>query len=85
MFFKLVHEVGNRQRWITTGTMTTASAELIADDVSVIAGVSGVKVNPRTGSVIVFYDDACGLVPVAEYLKGLAAVPPMMRDARKAQ
>ena len=44
MFFKLVHEVGNRQRWITTGTMTTASAELIADDVSVIAGVSGVKV-----------------------------------------
>ena len=84
MFFKLVHEVGNRQRWITTGTMTTASAELIADDVSVIAGVSGVKVNPRTGSVIVFYDDACGLVPVAEYLKGLAAVPPMMRDARKA-
>ena len=38
MFFKLVHEVGNRQRWITTGTMTTASAELIADDVSVIAG-----------------------------------------------
>lgn len=54
MFFKLVHEVGNRQRWITTGTMTTVSAELIADDVSVIAGVSGVKVNPRTGSVIVF-------------------------------
>ena len=48
--------------------MTTASAELIADDVSVIAGVSGVKVNPRTGSVIVFYDDACGLVPVAEVL-----------------
>ena len=83
MFFKLVHEVGNRQRWVTTGTMTTASAERIADDVSGIIGVSGVRVNPRTGSVIVFYDNACGLSPVAEYLKSLAVVPPILRDARK--
>lgn len=80
MFFKLVHEVGNRQRWVTTGTMTTASAERIADDVSGIIGVSGVRVNPRTGSVIVFYDNACGLSPVAEYLKNLAVVPPILRD-----
>ena len=83
MFFKLVHEVGNRQRWVTDGTMTTASAERIADDVSGIIGVSGVRVNPRTGSVIVFYDNACGLSPVAEYLKSLAVVPPILRDARK--
>lgn len=65
MFFKLVHEVGNRQRWVTNGTMTTASAERIADDVLGIIGVSGVRVNPRTGSVIVFttMPVACRLWP----------------------
>lgn len=83
MQFTLVHQVGNRQRWRTRGTMTTASAESIADAISAIAGVEGVTVNPRTGSVVVFYASAAALAPVAGYLESLAALPPMMRDARR--
>ena len=56
MLFHLVHEVGNRQRWRTKETLSHASAALIADQISGIAGVTGVSANPRTGSVIVTYD-----------------------------
>lgn len=83
MRFQLIHEVGNRQRWRTTSTMTSVSAELIADDIAAIGGVAGVRVNPRTGSVVVFYDSAAALIPVADYLKSLEAEPPILRDHRK--
>ena len=43
MLFHLVHEVGNRQRWRTKETLSHASAALIADQISGIAGVTGVS------------------------------------------
>ena len=50
MVFKLVHEVGNRTRWKTDGTMSLASAKLLADELEQTPGVTGLRVNPRTGS-----------------------------------
>ena len=57
MVFKLVHEVGNRSRWRTDGTMSLASAKLLADELEQTPGVTGLRVNPRTGSVVVTVAD----------------------------
>lgn len=84
MQFQLVHEVGNRQRWKTSSTLTNASAQLIADEISAIDSVEGVKVNPRTGSVTVTFERLAAKAAIAAYLAGLATRPPMMRDERKA-
>lgn len=84
MLFHLVHEVGNRQRWRTKETLSHASAALIADQISGIAGVTGVSANPRTGSVIVTYDTGEARAPLAEYLAGLAVNPPIRRAERAA-
>ena len=84
MLFHLVHEVGNRQRWRTKETLSHASAALIADQISGIAGVTGVSANPRTGSVIVTYDTGEARAALAEYLAGLAVNPPIRRAERAA-
>lgn len=84
MKFLLVHEVGNRQRWKTSSVLTQASASLMADDISALEGVDGVRVNPRTGSVVVTFETAAGRQRLTAYLAGLETNPPIMRDARKA-
>lgn len=84
MLFHLVHEVGNRQRWRTKEVLSHASAALIAEQISGIAGVAGVSVNPRTGSVIVTYDTCEARRTLAEYLAGLAVNPPIRRAERAA-
>ena len=84
MLFHLVHEVGNRQRWRTKETLSHASAALIADQISGIAGVTGVSANPRTGSVSVTYDTGEARAALAEYLAGLAVNPPIRRAERAA-
>lgn len=55
MQFDLVHEAGNRTRWRTKIPMTTASAAIIAGDLESIDGVTGLCVNPRTGSVVALF------------------------------
>ncbi|MDO4936536.1 MAG: heavy metal translocating P-type ATPase [Sutterellaceae bacterium] len=84
MQFQLIHEVGNRQRWKTTSTLSDASAALIADDISAIDGIEGVKVNPRTGSVTVTFACVSAKKALVDYLAGLEVRPPIMRDERKA-
>lgn len=84
MLFHLVHEVGNRQRWRTKEVLSHASAALIAEQISGIAGVAGVSVNPRTGSVIVTFDTCEARRALAEYLAGLAVNPPIRRAERAA-
>lgn len=84
MQFQLIHEVGNRQRWKTSSTLTNASATLIADDVSAIDGIEGVKVNPRTGSLTVTFACCQAKEKLVSYLAGLETCPPIMRDERKA-
>ena len=66
MQFDLIHEVGNRTRWRTKVPMTLASAAIIADDLERIEGVTGLTVNPRTGSVVATVADmrrGCGSKP----------------------
>lgn len=84
MLFHLVHEVGNRQRWRTAETLSYASADLIATQISAIRGVSGVKVNPRTGSVIVTFESAVARVALAKYIASLEVTPPICRKEREA-
>ncbi len=82
MQFHLVHEVGNRQRWRTREVLSLASADLIAEQISAIDGVSGVSVNPRTGSVIVTYAAAGAREKLTQYLAELAVIPPIRRTER---
>lgn len=82
MFFSLIHEVGNRQRWRTSETLSSASAELIASEIAALRGLSGVVVNPRTGSIVVTYDTVEARGRLAAYIKSLIELPPIRRAER---
>lgn len=82
MKFQLIHEVGNRQRWRTRTPLSRPSASLIADELQAIKDVTGVVVNPRTGSVIVTYDTLVARTAVATFLASLDKDPPIARAAR---
>ncbi len=84
MLFSLIHEVGNRQRWRTRDVLSHASAELIANDLHSLTDVTGVTVNPRTGSVIVTYETVEARARVADYLASLVENPPILRAERQA-
>lgn len=79
MVFKLVHEVGNRSRWRTDGTMSLASAKLLADELEQTPGVTGLRVNPRTGSVVVTVADWDARERVARYFASLEKAPLITR------
>ncbi len=75
MIFTLRHAVGSRERWRTTSTMTQASAELLADEVAAIPGVTGVSVNVRTGSVVLTVDALEAKSRTAAYFAWLSTHP----------
>ncbi len=79
MRFSLQHAVGSRERWKTSNTLTERSALVIADEVAAIDGVTGVTVNPRTGSVILTVDSYETKKRTASYFGWLASNPPLMR------
>lgn len=79
MVFTLVHEVGNRTRWRTDGTMSLASAKLLADELERVSGVTGLRVNPRTGSVVVTVADWDARGRVAAYFASLEKSPLITR------
>lgn len=81
MQFDLVHEVGNRTRWRTKVPMTAASAAIIADDLEHIEGVTGLRVNPRTGSVVVTVADCQARERVRTHLLSYRSAPPVTRHA----
>ena len=82
MRFQLIHEVGNRQRWKTREVISSASAQLMAADIAGLAGIQGVSVNPRTGSVIATFESGEGRHQLATYLASLLTCPPIRREAR---
>lgn len=82
MLFHLVHEVGKRQRWRTTETLSCASANLIFTEISRIAGISSVKVNANTGSIVATYTEESTRELLIEYVAGLATNPPIRRTER---
>ena len=79
MVFKLVHEVGNRTRWRTDGTMSLVSAKLLADELEQTPGVTGLRVNPRTGSVVVTVADWDARERVTRYFASLEKAPLITR------
>lgn len=79
MVFTLVHEVGNRTRWRTDGTMSLASAKLLADELERVSGVTGLRVNPRSGSVVVTVADWDARGRVAAYFASLEKSPLITR------
>lgn len=79
MQFDLIHEVGNRTRWRTKVPMTFASAAIIADDLERIEGVTGLTVNPRTGSVVATVADMRARVRLEAALKRYRTEPPVRR------
>lgn len=82
MHFTLQHAVGTRERWRTAAALTRASAVVIADEVSAIEGVTGVAVNPRTGSVVLTVSSWEAKARTAAYFASLEAHPPILRTAR---
>lgn len=79
MVFQLIHEVGNRTRWRTTGTMSRASAALLADELEALEGVTGLRVNPRTGSVVVTVAHQRARQAVTDYFHSLETSPLITR------
>ena len=57
MQFYLKHAVGNRERWKTRGTLSHASGVIIAEELTKVPGVTGLEVNPLTGSVTLTVED----------------------------
>ena len=79
MQFELVHEVGNRTRWRTKVPMTLASAAIIAGDLEGIEGVTGLEVNPRTGSVVVTVADVAARGRVVAQMQHYRTCAPIHR------
>ncbi|MDO5532718.1 heavy metal translocating P-type ATPase [Sutterella sp.] len=84
MQFELKHAVGNRERWKTAQTLSHASAVIIADEISAIPGITGLVVNPRTGSVTLTVADAETKLRTAAYFRSLEKNPPILRPGRAA-
>ena len=80
MKFYLVHSVGNRMRFRTESVMSNATARLIFDEVGAIDGITGVKVNPLTGSVLVTFATAEARTRITNYLADLETNPPAKRS-----
>ncbi len=78
MHFELRHAVGTRERWKTKSTLTRATARYIAEQVSAIGGVTGVEVNPLTGSVILTVDSWEAKSRTKAYFLSLERVSPVL-------
>lgn len=84
MQFYLKHAIGNRERWKTGVMLSHASAVILAEEVGRIPGVTGLVVNPLTGSVTLTVADAATKVRTAEYFRSLERRPLTDRPERAA-
>lgn len=82
MQFYLKHAVGNRERWKTRGTLSHASGVIIAEELTKVPGVTGLEVNPLTGSVTLTVEDVATKARTAAYFASLATNPPIRRPDR---
>lgn len=57
MNFVLVHRIPGRARLRSDAPFGMRTAETLADRLDALEGVEGVRVNPRTGSVLLLYND----------------------------
>ena len=79
MFFRKVHEVGNRLRWRTTQTISLASMALVASEIESFVGVTGLIANARTGSITITVNSTATISRVEAYFEWLKTHPPIQR------
>lgn len=79
MKFYLAHSVGRRMRWRTDNVMSAATGQEIAAAVGAIDGITSVKVNALTGSVLVTYAHEDAKTALIRYLAGLETKPVILK------
>lgn len=79
MKFYLAHSVGRRMRWRTDNVMSAATGREIAAAVGAIDGITSVKVNALTGSVLVTYAHEDAKTALIRYLAGLETKPVILK------
>ena len=79
MKFYLAHSVGCRMRWRTDNVMSAATGREIAAAVGAIDGITSVKVNALTGSVLVTYAHEDAKTALIRYLAGLETRPVILK------
>ena len=79
MKFYLAHSVAKRMRWRTDNVMSEATGREIAAAVGAIDGITSVKVNALTGSVLVTFANDAARQGVIEYLASLEKAPVILK------
>ena len=70
MKFILVHRIPGRARLRCGTGFDARAAEVLADGLDALDGVDGVRVNPRTGSVLLLYAEESALERAVTFLDG---------------
>ncbi|WP_273525358.1 heavy metal translocating P-type ATPase [Mailhella massiliensis] len=70
MKFVLVHRIPGRARLRGEKRFGVRTAEALADGLDAVAGMEGVRVNPRTGSVLLLYSEEDALARACLFLNG---------------
>ena len=85
MNLTVVHHIPGRIRWRSANCFTRSLAETIAEKLDAIAGVEGVRVSPRCGSILITYSTEQGLLTAVDALAGIRteAAPPRPASAQR--
>lgn len=75
MVFVLVHEVPGRARFRAASGFSLRLARSLAEGLDALEGIEGVRVNPRTGSVLVLYAGLGARAAVCRLLAAFAVGP----------
>ena len=75
MRFFLVHEIPGRMRLRAPSRFGSRMANELADQLDAIPGIEGVRVNPRTGSVLLLYANATARNAACALLASRPVVP----------
>ncbi len=74
--FRIVHELPGRLRARASGPLSRTAAEMLCDRIADLPGVAGVRINCRTGSVLVAYAGEAARRAVCETLgKPMSCTP----------
>ena len=75
MEFSIVHQIRGRARLRALHDFGMETAVMLADGLETVPGVEGVRVNPRTGSVLLVYGEESALSRAMDYLGRAVALP----------
>ena len=70
MNFVLIHRIPGRARLRSRQSFGRRTATALADALEALEGVEGVRVNPRTGSVLLLYGEEAALERACLFLNG---------------